>query len=253
MFNLEFLAVIRNYELEVIISNMPQDIDLLEIGGGTGQQASLLSKRGIRVISIDIKDSNYKDSRIYPVKDYDGKTFPVSDRSVDVVFSSNVLEHITNLDSIHSETRRVLRDKGYALHLMPTHSWRFWTSIAHYIDLFQKIFKYFLNCIPNTTSPIDLIKKSMSEARMIRSAVIWGAFPPRHGARGNIWNESKYFHPRWWSEHFRANGFTIVKSEPVGLFYTGHMILGARLSLKHRKALANLLGSACQYYIIKPD
>jgi hypothetical protein len=60
------------------------------------------------------------------------------------------------------------------------------------------------------------------------------------------------FHPRWWRKNFKENGFILVSEEPMGLFYTGTMLLGPSLGFGKRAAFANYLGSACHLYKIKP-
>jgi hypothetical protein len=74
----------------------------------------------------------------------------------------------------------------------------------------------------------------------------------RHGERGNLVSELWLFHPRWWRRNFQENGFTVVHEEPMGLFYTGNMLLGGHLSIANRERMASLLGSACHLFKIAP-
>ena len=60
------------------------------------------------------------------------------------------------------------------------------------------------------------------------------------------------FHPSWWRRAFREDQFEIVSDQPMGLFYTGNMTLGARLSLARREKLAKVLGSACHIFKVQP-
>jgi len=52
---------------------------------------------------------------------YDGAALPLPDRSVDVVFSEQVLEHVAPavIDAYYAEEGRVLRPGGLAYHLVP--------------------------------------------------------------------------------------------------------------------------------------
>src|SRR5262249_25296470 len=84
-------------ELDKIGSLFPAGARILEIGAGTGKQALELQRRGFEVTAVEIADSNYAAHRVFPIKDYDGRTIPLADASVDVVFSSNVLEHVADL------------------------------------------------------------------------------------------------------------------------------------------------------------
>jgi len=74
----------------------------------------------------------------------------------------------------------------------------------------------------------------------------------RHGERGNIISELWLFHPRWWRRNFQENGFAVVHHEPMGLFYTGNLLLGPRLSLAQRERIASMVGSACHLFKIAP-
>ena len=139
MFNLEFLHVIREYEFARILPYLRSGARVLEIGGGTGYQARRLHEAGFNVTSIDVAHGTYASSELeFPVQPYDGRHFPFPDASFDIVFSSNVLEHIPDLAQTHRETVRVLQPGGYCVHVLPTGSWRFWTNLAHYIELCQR-------------------------------------------------------------------------------------------------------------------
>lgn len=83
-----------------------------------------------------------------------------------------------------------------------------------------------------------------------RSAQVSGA--GHHGERGFGFAELWLFHPRWWRRNFETNGFVLLYDKPMGLFYTGSMILGARLPLARRARLAKILGSSCHLYIMRP-
>ena len=130
MFSLDHLDAIRGAELDTIASFFPVGARILEIGAGTGKQALELQRRGFEVTAIEVADSNYAAHRVFPIKDYDGRTIPLGDRSVDLVFSSNVLEHVEDLSRMHAEIRRVLAPGGACIHVLPTHTWRFWTTLT---------------------------------------------------------------------------------------------------------------------------
>ena len=74
----------------------------------------------------------------------------------------------------------------------------------------------------------------------------------RHGERGNAILELWLFRPGWWRRIFEDHGFEVIRDEPMGLFYTGNMLLGKRLSIAHRERLAHVLGSACHLFEVRP-
>jgi hypothetical protein len=75
----------------------------------------------------------------------------------------------------------------------------------------------------------------------------------RHGERGNLLTETWLFRPGWWRRSFAAHEFSIVQEFPMGLFYSGNMLLGSVLPLRQRRRLARILGSACHAFVIRPQ
>jgi SAM-dependent methyltransferase len=251
VFSYQYLDEIRMLELETILPLFPPGARILEIGGGTGRQALELSRRGFEVTAIDLALSSYAARRVFPVIDYDGATIPLPDASVDVVFSSNVLEHVDDLAHMHSEIRRLLAPNGKCIHVLPTHVWRFWSLLAGYPDAIV----YFLHGAPSLVPralPARLERARLAAAWYRTARDVGGRLlPPRHGARGNTISEISLFHPSWWRRNFQVNGFTIVHDAPTGLFHTGNMLLGPRLGLARRRRLAGLLGSTSHVFLLK--
>lgn len=251
MFNIEFLHVIREYEYRDIIKRFSPGLRILEIGGGTGYQAKRLTGDGFIVDSIDISDSNYADQLEFPVRPYDGRNIPFPDASFDVVFSSNVLEHVLDLPFLQAEMKRVLKPGGYCVHLMPTGAWRFWTNLAHYTELLQRLFGLAPRLVPKGLS-MHALADFLSVLRLMAGIAKHYAVVPRHGEKGNALTEIATFSARHWKRHFANQLFSIDEATPVGLFYTGHMVLGPRISLSSRQTLAKWLGSACVIYVVRP-
>jgi SAM-dependent methyltransferase len=248
VFSYEHLDALRVAEIDRILPFLPAGARILEVGAGTGKQALELRHRGFDVVAIEIPNSDYAAHRVFPIIDYDGATIPVADASVDVVFSSNVLEHVPDLARMHSEIRRVLVPGGTCVHVLPTHGWRFWTTMAGYPDAIVQLVSALPQLLPHAMPrPAELRRLGGAWYRAARG-VAGGCLPRRHGGRGNVVSEMWLFHPSWWRRNFQANGFTVVHDEPMGLYYTGHMLLGARLALSERRRLARILGSACHLF-----
>jgi SAM-dependent methyltransferase len=237
VFSLDWLARIRAWEIDRLAPLLPRGGAVLDVGAGTGQQSRLLAERGFRVTAIDLAASSYAAHREYPVQDYDGQRFPLADASVDCVFSSNVLEHVHDLPMLHREVARVLKPGGYAVHVMPTAAWRFWTTLSGFADI--------------PAAWIGSLRSGCSLYDLARSAA-GRVLPFAHGARGNAITELWAFRMASWRAHFMQSGWRLRRAEPLGLFYTGWNVLGPRLPIAQRQRLARLLGSAVAVYVVEP-
>lgn len=234
MLDFEYINALRLAELDVIGSYLAPGKRILEIGAGSGAQALDLSRRGLDITAVDVPSSDYAQNRVYPVTDYDGVTLPFDDGSFDLVYSSNVLEHVPDLPQLHREIARVLRAGGECVHVLPTHAWRFWTSAVLLPAVLRKM-------IPGGREGF------IGGARRSASAAL-----RRHGERGNVLSELWFFSPRWWRRHLRENGFEIVEERPIGLFYTAEGLFALKLPLERRRALSRTLGSATHLFRLRP-
>jgi len=226
---------LRLAELQAVLPLVRRGARILELGAGSGRQAVELQRLGFDVAAIDLATSDYADNRVFPVVDYDGVRIPFAARSFDVVFSSNVLEHVPDLPAMHAEIRRVLDVGGECFHILPTANWRFWTSIAAF---------------PGALRDLAAARTGRQLKRAIRRGV--RAFvQKRHGERGTAVSELWYFRPAWWRRNFHENGFMIVREAPAGLFYTGESLLGPRLPMARRRSAARVLGSSCVMFQLR--
>lgn len=217
--SLAHLQAIRLYEIELIVPLLTPGQRLLEIGAGAGWQAQALTAHGFRVTLLDVLANNYQNLTTARRSYYDGRHLPIQSHSVDVVYSSNVLEHIRPLEQFQVELRRVLKPDGLAIHVLPTVSWRFWTLVAFYLHKLRE---------PNLAP-----------------------FPERHGERGTAFSELRLFSAGWWCAFFRRTGWTVEAVLPNRLFYTGYSLLDRRLPLPHRRRLSRWLGSSSAIYVLR--
>mgnify|MGYP003972900797 FL=1 len=245
------LHSVRSFELDSVIAllenyNSEKDeIRILEIGAGTGWQAEKLSQIGYFVYAIDLPSSNYREQRVFKVIDYDGKNIKFEDNFFDIVYSSNVLEHIPHLKSFQSELKRVLKKDGLCIHLMPSGSWRFWTNITYYLRVLKKLF------FPDKRNSLFVTTGTDDYKSRGKRTLLSKAFPSLHGEKGNFITEIYYFSRFYWSSFFSSNEWHLLKVNGNKLFYTGNSIFGSFLSIKGRNILHYILGSSCNIFVLK--
>jgi ubiquinone/menaquinone biosynthesis C-methylase UbiE len=256
MLKINFLNAIRKAEFDLVFKQLnlnTKDLSVLELGCGTGYQLTLLDKIFKKTIGIDIYNKDFEPIRSKQIILYDGISMPFDNNIFDVIFSSNTIEHISNIDSYDKEIKRVLTDNGYCIHILPSHHWRFWSIIGHYIILPVIIFKRFykLSRKKHIVEINNPYKKSQSTNDKILREVANVIFPSRHGERGNRFSEYYLFKPKTWVTLFERYNYEIVCCFPVGLFYTAHAILGLKLSIKNRIKISKVIGSSCYCYLLK--
>jgi len=91
--------------------------DILDFGCGSKPYLELFQGTNYVGVDIGISGHNHADSRVDVF--YDGETLNFPDASFDVIFSTEVLEHLFNYDRILPELRRVLRPNGKLLLTAP--------------------------------------------------------------------------------------------------------------------------------------
>ena len=240
------LERLRAAELELIREYLPAGSQILELGGGDGYQAAILSMWGHHVTSVDIALPASGHAKFYPVALYDGKTLTYDDGRFDVVFSSNVLEHVKDLGSLLAESTRVLRRNGMTIHILPSPYWRFWTSIAHYAYVALRTLGAHGPVSGGVVQSVAEKIQRRGAWCVIRRALVAGP----HGVYPSALSEIYYFSKHRWRKVFRDAGFEIVRVLKSGIFYTGYELLPG-LSLETRKKMAKALGSATYVYILR--
>ena len=241
------LERLRHAEIEPLRRYFAPGARVLELGGGNGYQASVLHSWGCRVTSIDVDPSGPAAATYYSVQRYDGATIPFAARSFDVVFSSNVLEHVPppRLPALGEEMRRVLAESGRAIHLLPSSAWRSWTWLSRYGHLLGLAAGW-------REAPRGPNEPAPSRPRGIGRRIGRALVPPPHGEYPSAVSELYYYSRRRWSRVFRQVGFEVLAATGAGVFYTEYNLCPP-LSISARRRLARVLGSACHVFVLRPQ
>lgn len=111
---------------------------ILDVGCGAMPYKFLFTQRGWQYLGMDIENAGADfDYQVENVLRYDGHTFPLPDGKMDMVFHSEVLEHVYDTAHFLPEYNRVLRPGGTLLftvpfqaryHYIPNDYWRFTPS-----------------------------------------------------------------------------------------------------------------------------
>jgi len=247
---MDLLRAIRGYEAAQAREHSPDGGRLLEIGAGRGHQALYFQELGFRVDAIDVESSSHLEHAVFPVQVYDGARIPFPDETFDVVFSSNVLEHVPACDELLREISRVTKGDGVMLHILPTACWRIWTNLAHYLWVLRLVTSRGTDDSPAERPTRPSVESDDPGRRSLWRLLRKGLFPFRHGIRGNWLTETYFFSRLRWKKTFRDAQLRVRTRIDTGIFYTGYGIPGVSCSMATRSKLARWLGSATALFVL---
>lgn len=229
---------LRLHELRAIRDQLPAGGRVLDLGSGSGFHAALLASWGYDVDAIDIAGRSVPGVAYFDVAEYDGRTLPFPDGLFDAVLASHVLAHLRDVDEVLAEVRRVLKPGGLAIFIVPTATWRIWTSIFYPLAHAKRL----------------LLTSGGESAPQPRRPLTWGRLvnalvSPPLGTAPSSFHELIRFRRTHWRTLLTRNGLRVVKVVPGALYYTGHLLLP--LSITARRQLSRVLGSAIVAWITK--
>ncbi len=108
------------------IKDLPKG-NCLDIGCGDGTNAKKLKKSGFAVYGLDISKSAVKKAKIKNIKtkviDLNLQKLPYKDNFFDLIWMTDVIEHVFWPDFLLSEINRVIKKGGYLYLTTPNVSW----------------------------------------------------------------------------------------------------------------------------------
>ena len=117
---------------ELTRSGNAEVMTVLDYGCGTRPYEPLFLKKGMRYVGADIRGNERADISFDA-----NRPIPTESDSVDMVFSSQVLEHVSDVKGYLSECRRVLKTEGALI--LSTHG--YWTYHGYPDDFFRWTFQ----------------------------------------------------------------------------------------------------------------
>ncbi len=209
---------LRLRDFHQILSEIPLDgvSRVLELGAGDGAQTNALRERFREVVSIDISPSGKLDGIIMA----DAASLPFVDGYFDLVFSSNVLEHVESIEESLVEMRRVLKLNGIMIHTMPTTTWKviqvFGRPLASIIKMSRKILPGLSDVRGRAEAGTQgFTPNSDSRKRPIFKKLVGQFIPTVHGVSSNHIEEFIQFRTRWWMEKFKEVELNCYRSSPL--------------------------------------
>lgn len=256
---LPYLHAIRARELEIVFSACPPAAFAtgLEIGGGDGFQAALLTRYVARLVSTDyypdiLENANTERVR-FMVCDAETLDQKFQARQFELVFSSNVLEHVPNAGRVLRACFRVLADDGIAVHIVPTVFWKVCHVALHVPNLCFKLVERltekggFAWAARQFTGTRDTsLDRSNNPKTASLSRPLWKrlVMPEPHGVSETNRAEFTAFSRARWESEFARAGFEIVSIR------RGPVTSGYGFGLNWLRALLGRLGLTSEWVCV---
>jgi ubiquinone/menaquinone biosynthesis C-methylase UbiE len=117
----------RELRRSFLIESVRQGDRALDLGSGTGDFTAVLSEAGAQAVGVDVAQAALERARSrHPELDFElmpiRGPLPFADNEFDLVWASEVIEHVADTARWLSEVRRVIRPQGRLLVTTPSHA-----------------------------------------------------------------------------------------------------------------------------------
>jgi len=199
-------------EIELVVSELSrlahQPTRILEIGSGDGFQINYLSDVGdVYPSDITNKKLGVKIPKHFIICSAEALPYPKN--YFDVIFSSNVMEHIQDKSLAFMEMKRVSTKQALFVHILPTPVWKILSDFVYYPLTVLAIIKRVTN-VRGDSQTIPEPKTTEKKRRWFERII-----PPVHGTSKTLFHEYYDFLPNSWIKLFHREGLICVKKMPL--------------------------------------
>jgi ubiquinone/menaquinone biosynthesis C-methylase UbiE len=226
----------RALEMQSYVKLMPETkgLRVLELGCGIGYQSAMLAKISKSVVATDLPNESLLDhapgmaaaAELHKHLQIDNvelvpcsaEELPFEDSSIDMVFSSHVLEHIPNQQKALEEIYRVLKPGGYHVCIVPVRFEKLYAFISFYSYLIKATLKRISKLFAK--KPVKQINEATTSINKVSGPSILRSFPfpPPHGYSNHFLNEWKEWGcARWRNKVLMAGKFNVIHQSTTQL------------------------------------
>lgn len=210
---------IRKIEIGKIYDQFGEDHfdTALELGCGSGKYSKYLSFYCKKLIAIE-----YCESRLTEHGD-DKTTFEIGDAQnltrfsnsqMDLIFSSNLIEHLPNPDQCLAECKRVVKPEGLIIHTVPNRTWKVFTLLLYYPfgikvilwRMFSRNKSAWLSRFTDTKIKLDGNLRLRSNTYSLKKHLL----PKTHGIYKSHLSEFKSWGEKHWINMFERKGLEVI-------------------------------------------
>ena len=200
---------LREREVNALFSCVPDNTfsAALELGAGDGFQGRILVRCTRSLLSTDINPGRLE-RKPHQKIEYgvcDAEEIPYTNREFDLIFSSNLLEHLEDPVTSVARMGLALRDDGIMIHTVPNRFWKFLHLSLFYPSQLLSLIERLDRRRPAASQHWDNNIRSVRPSFLRRH--LW---PPPHGVSHSNLEEFVRFGHGYWLSVFEKAGFQLV-------------------------------------------
>ena len=250
-----YIHTIRKEEIKRAFSLIPvkKFNNGIEFGAGDGYQTTLIEPMCSKFVSSDLNFKRLKDEfKIigvdYKAYDADALSGMFNSGIFDLIFSSNLIEHLSNKKIFLQNTRKMLSFDGYVIHIVPGRMLKITYLLLFYpnllllfadrlIGIFKKkpIFRGTTNNFENNIN-LNKVNKINKWKRIF--------LPQIHGNYKTHIEEWQSWSKNSWQKLFEDSGYAIMSC------IKGPAVSGYGFGWNHLRNMLEKLGWAAEYIFI---
>ena len=219
-----------------------KNASILEIGSGDGYVIERLSIEypNFNFLGLEVEGSFYR-NQSNKVKIYDGRNLSFLNKKFDLIFSLHVIEHIKDLNSHTNQVKDILNPNGIWINIVPSDTWRLFTTLNYYPSLFFNFFSLFKR--------YKRFKSSNNKTSLkFNKSPFYFLIPHKHGEKGSVLKEYFYFKISHWSKTFRQiclnNNMLLVQASKIPFFYCSRDLFRNLFNVRVRYILSKIFGGS---------
>ena len=206
----------------------------LELGAGDGFQAPFIKRYAKELLSTDINEGYIHQRPIegirYAACDADHLSdSPISlqhRQAFDLIFSSNLLEHLRAPGQALIDMRDLLKDDGIMIHVMPNAFWKTTSLLLYHLHILSSAYEQLIHRLGLPHHPFrwqrvastEFVNNPHQEKRGLWRRLL---APLPHGEYPSNWSELRAYRKRRWLREFDQSGWDIIAVRP-GVVSSGY-------------------------------
>lgn len=206
---------VRKSEIEYIFHGIKENHFKigLELGCGSGAQSKYLAYYCKKLVATEVNIDRLEkcDNDKISFKYGDAENLEEFETGqMDLIFSSNMLEHLRNVDDCLNDCKCVLSDRGIIVHTVPNRTWKIFNFFLYYPLIFKLIINKIINKSPISGNPnkishdnnLSFNKRKHSQSKLL---------PEIHGVSTTHIEEYVQWSEKTWIRKFQDNGLHIKR------------------------------------------